>query len=120
VVEECGIGSHIPAAAVLVVLKPTQCDLTAAPPPLLSLSYMAAPRCRFDCFDCQDHTFNVDPAVAKPLVGDLKYRVRQNLTCTPGTDCVYVASPPLSGRYVAAPRTSTPVCMLPPLLHCFR
>lgn len=43
----------------------------------------------FDCFDCQHHTFSINSTATatpggKPLVGALRYKVRQDLNCTPG------------------------------------
>ena len=45
----------------------------------------------FDCFDCQKHHFtvNTSTAAAKPLMGDLKYEVKQDLNCT-FPDCTYL------------------------------
>ncbi|CAE8629294.1 unnamed protein product [Polarella glacialis] len=42
----------------------------------------------FDCFDCQVHTFTFEPTAAKPLVGDLKYSVKSDLSCT--SNCAYL------------------------------
>ena len=37
----------------------------------------------FDCFDCQHHNFTLGGASEpKPLHGDLKYRVKEDLNCT--------------------------------------
>lgn len=43
----------------------------------------------FDCFDCQVHNFSYDsrPSVSKPLIGDLKWNVKKNLSCT--ENCEY-------------------------------
>ena len=45
----------------------------------------------FDCFDCQVHNFSVHPAdpANKTLHGALKYKVREDLNCTPPA-CPYI------------------------------
>lgn len=42
----------------------------------------------FDCFDCQVHHFSLQQG-AKPLLGDLKYAVKKDLTCT-APNCDYL------------------------------
>ena len=44
----------------------------------------------FDCFDCQHHNFTLGASSeAKPLHGDLKYRVKMDLECT-YPNCTYL------------------------------
>eukprot|EP00435_Cladocopium_sp_Y103_P070685 s33_g35.t2 len=42
----------------------------------------------FDCFDCQVHYFSLQKG-AKPLLGDLKYAVKKDLSCT-APNCDYL------------------------------
>lgn len=44
----------------------------------------------FDCFDCQVHNFTYDASLAKPLLGDLKYSVKKDLSCKAPEKCEYL------------------------------